>query len=875
MPLSNTFQHLPLLLRYQGPAIIYGGGNQSDQTKNNKQNAPGHSTNLRGIATSLIASSQSRRLLRRQQGLPVVPEGIPVLLQVDPSLDLDVLREKFGFEIVSEQEDGFVIVASKDLQLSEFLQKVNDFATLTRGSATVASIHRLFDDANQEERLKRILSERLFQQWPFQDNTLYACDVGISCTGMQEIPDLPTKGKRDNDATWARKEADWSNARADTYEAWDLIKSEREQEITRIITDPSYGGVFLSGFVDGKTVDAVSIPDSFTFRMQLPGKGLRDFVLNYPYIFEVVEPDNIELPQRIQEAIDRARESITLRPPPANAPVVCVIDSGIQEEHFLLEPAIDKDSSHCFLPGKSPSEVADQVRPAGHGTRVSGAVLYGEAIPRSGSVDLSFWLQNARILDEHGDIPTNLFPPAALRDIVERYHQGPRKTRIFNHSVGARYPCRQRHMSAWAAEIDNLSYNNDILFIVSAGNISESAHAPFTGIKEHLAAGRNYPDYLGEGACRISNPGQCLHALTVGSISYGAFENEDWRSLAPGADHPSAFSRSGPGIWNVIKPEVVEYGGDELVTKTSPSDVSTPPHGHDCYPELVRSTLYPPGPAYDRDGAVGTSFAVPKVSRIAARLQEILPEESCLLYRALIVQSARWPAWATRVPLTEMLNVLRRIGYGIPNEERATRNTEHRTTLISAGENHIKAGECHIYQVPIPDSMRGPADEYDIRIEVTLAYVAAPRRTRRNLRRYLSTWVEWKSSKLGQDMNDFRYRAMKGQEADDGSANGTPVPWMLDSNPKWGTIRDVKRNAGTVQKDWAIVKSNALPEDFCISVVGHKGWSHDPDSTARYALTVSFEVVGKEIAIYDPLRVAVEELQAEIEAEVEVAVDED
>jgi len=870
MPPSSTFQHLPLLLRYQGAALIFGGGKQADQTKDNKQNAAAHSGSLQASTTSLITSSQSRRTLRGQQGLPVVPEGIPVLLQVDPNLELDVLRDKFGFEIVSEQEDGFVIIASKDLQLSEFIQMVNDFATQTRGSATVASIHRLFDDPNQEERLKRILSERLFQQWPFQDNTLYACDVGISCTGTQEIPDFPTKGKRDNDATWARKEAGWSNARAETYEAWDLIKSEREQEISRIIADPAYGGIFLSGFVDSKAVDAVSIPDSFTFRMQLPGKGLRDFVLNYPFIFEVVEPDDIELPQRIQDANDRAREAVSLQPPSSNAPAVCIIDSGIQEEHYLLEPAIDKTSSRCFLPGRPATDVADQVRPAGHGTRVSGAVLYGEAIPRDGTVDLNFWLQNARILDEHGNIPTTLFPPAALRDIVDRYHRGPRKTRIFNHSVGARYPCRQRHMSAWAAEIDNLSCENDILFITSAGNISESARLPFTGIKEHLAAGRSYPDYLNEGSCRISNPGQCLQALTVGSIAYGAFENEEWRSMAPAADHPSAFSRTGPGIWGVIKPEVVEYGGDELVTKATAPDVSTPPHGRDCYPELVRSTLYPPGPAYDKDGAVGTSFAVPKVSRIAARLQQLLPDESCLLYRALIVQSARWPEWATRVAPSDMLNVLRRIGYGLPDMERATSNTEYRTTIISAGENHNKAGECHIYQVPIPAPMRGPADEYDIRIEVTLAYVASPRRTRRNLRRYLSTWVEWKSSKLGEDIDAFRIRALKGQEDDGSYSRGTPLPWMLDSNPKWGTIREVKRNAGTVQKDWAIVKSNALPEDFCISVVGHKGWSHDPDTTARYALTVSFEVGGKEIAIYDPLRVAVEGLQAEIEAEVEV-----
>ena len=44
----------------------------------------------------------------------------------------------------------------------------------------------------------------------------------------------------------------------------------------------------------------------------------------------------------------------------------------------------------------------------------------------------------------------------------------------------------------------------------------------------------------------------------------------------------------------------------------------------------------------DRD-EIGTSFAAPKVAHIASRLQRVLPDESCLLYRVLIVQSARWP----------------------------------------------------------------------------------------------------------------------------------------------------------------------------------------------------------------------------------------
>jgi hypothetical protein len=65
------------------------------------------------------------------------------------------------------------------------------------------------------------------------------------------------------------------------------------------------------------------------------------------------------------------------------------------------------------------------------------------------------------------------------------------------------------------------------------------------------------------------------------------------------------------------------------------------------------------------------------------------------------------------------------------------------------------------------------------------------------------------------------------------------------------------------------VKSNALPDDLCIAVRGHQGWSRDADSVARYSLVVTLEIVGQEIPIYEPLRTAVLELQSEVEAEVE------
>jgi len=884
MPGQHNFEHLPLLLRYQGRARLRGGGTQSPQTRANRNARQAHSDSLRGASQSLTANWQERKAQRQDQDLPVIPQGIPILLQVDPSLDLDVLRDKYAFEIVAEQEEGYVIVASEDIDLTSFLQMVNAFAVQIHGSATVASVHRLFDDPDQTDRLRRILSDHLLAEWPrINDEQLYVVDIGIACAGIQEIPSYPTKGKRDTDADWARKERDWSQARSDAYNAWDDLKVAREGEIERFA---QFYLAEILHLVDGAPFDAAVLPDSFTVRLRINGKGLKDFILNYAYIFEVVEPESVALPQRAGDVIAQPEPAATPTAPNANAPAVCVIDSGIQEAHALIQPAIDHATSFCFLPGKNPNDVGDFVAPGGHGTRVAGAVIYGETVAKEGSPQLPFWIQNARILDENNSMPEEMFPPEAVRAAVERFHKGPRNTRIFNHAINAIGCCRTRYMSAWAAEIDLLCATYDVLFVQSAGNLPISGTNPQPGVKDHLTAGREYPAYLYESSTRIANPGQSLQALTVGSVAYGSLQAGAWRTFAPDRGYPSAFSRSGFSIWSIIKPEVVEYGGDDVRTANVPADVQAGGRIPAACPELVRSTMFPPGPSFDRD-ETGTSFAAPKVARIAAQLQRLLPDEPALLYRALIVQSARWPTWAEalldelRRPdsranparrqqlLDQVSQIIRCIGYGIPDEAAATVNTDHRTTFITNGEPLIHAGECHIYQVPIPAQLRGQGDEYDIRVEATLSYVAQPRRTRRNLRRYLSTWVDWKSSKLGEGINDFRVRALKVEENDGEPLPGSVLPWTLHEKSDAGLIRDTKRNSGTLQKDWAVVKSNTLPDHFCIAVVGHQGWSHDPDSGARYALAVTFEILGQEIAIYEPLRAAVIELQTQVEAEIE------
>jgi hypothetical protein len=858
MPENQVFDYLPLLRRSDGAARYQQPRFQdSQQTQDNRINRSGHSAHLGGQVATVTGNWQSQQTARVQDGLPSIGDGIPLLLQIDDMLDIDDLRNFFGFEIISEEDDGFVIVASEDKTLGFFQEKLRDFVESIDGSAGIAKIHELSQDLTQEERLKRILSDRLFLELPQLDtDTEYIVDVSFSCQGNWVLPKLRKRGRL-TDRTWAKVEAEWSQARNIAYQKWDELKDERMTAVDEFVR--FYRGEIIRDVAPNSD----SPPDYFELRLRLPGRGLKDLILNHPYIFEVAEPEEIELPQQHARLLRDIQTQLVVAPPSATAPVVCVIDSGIQEEHLLLEPAIDKTSSHCFLPNESPTDVADYVMDGGHGTRVASAVLYGDEITATGVLAPLAWIQNARVLNSDCKLPIELLPPALIRDVITHYHNGPRKTRIFNHSINADAPCRKKHMSAWAAEIDRLSNEHDILVIQSIGNLKVSNTTPKAGVTELLAAGKCYPEYLSEHCCRLANPAQSFQALTVGSVAYQTYDDGGWQSFAKRTAEPSAFSRSGLGIWDSIKPEVVEFGGDFLGTTGASPSVSVPANAKECYPNLARTTLQG-GPPFDRD-TVGTSFAAPKVTRIAAQLQSVLPDESCLLYRALIVQSARWPDWANSLSTSDKSVMITRIGYGVPDAGRASTNDDFRTTYITRGEQEIKQGACHIYQIPIPNSINRPGNDYLIRVDVTLSYAAEPRRTRRTHRGYLSTWLDWMSNRKGEQIDSFVSRTTK--DDDTVVREGTSFPWAINTRSSDGQITDVRRSVGTIQKDWAYVPSNALPENFCIAVRGHKGWSKDPDNTANYTLAVSIEIVGKEIAIYDPLRIAVDELQAELGVE--------
>lgn len=869
---SQGFPHINLTLTHKEPAksLGGGGGSKENQTEINKNNRQGHGSKIKNIVSSVVDDwrtfKEEQEKEQQENKQSTLPDAITLILEIDTeTFDLDDLRTS-DIAIISELEDGYIIGASADTNLSKLQKKIENFINNQRGGGVIAKILNVLDKHQHPEF---ILSPSLLEKWDqIRDEQVYVVEVGISCLGTKtKLPEYPDQKNYKNSENYVKAIKKWDEDRDITYQEWDELASERQEDLSNFVTNPKYHGEILSSFIEDTPQHSV-VPDSFSCLIQISGLGLKDLVFNFPYVFEVTEQENIYEPVLPEHEISGYESySLILESPNEDAPKVCIIDSGIQEDHPLLKNAIDYNNSKSWIPSEI-NLIADMVSNGGHGTRVAGAVLYPRTIPRKGIYKAVCWLQNARILDKNCRLSDKLYRPELLEGIVG-YYYNQTATRIFNHSIAGDSPCRTRYMSSWAYTIDQLSYEKDILFIVAAGNIPLDGYRtlPRLSVRHHLLAGREYPDYLTENSCRIANPSQSFQALTVGSITSNSFRDLSWSSLGE-KDEPSPFSCSGLGIWDTIKPEVVEYGGDILKDENQPPNFIC---NTNTSPELVRSTLSPtPSPLVAADD-FGTSFAAPRVTHIAARLAAEFPNESCLLYRALIVQSARWPDWALAKTNEEKYNVIRQIGYGIPNLERAISNTPNRITLITQGEKLIKAGEAHIYQVKLPDSLRSLGEEFEILLEITLSYKAQPRRTRRNRRKYLSTWLDWECSKQGEDSKHFLGRVLANYNVPENAEKGDDLfTWTLGKEKHYKSIKNVSRSIGTIQKDWAFVKSYDLREAFCIAVVGHEGWNNDPFAEVPYSLVVSFEAIQADIPIYTPIVEAQIETEVQTETEIEI-----
>lgn len=808
----ERFPHLKFLQKVTGKPRLHGGGNPNPRSEENKNNKQSHFGYLSTQTTQIKTSWQGEINRRAELNLaPLDKDIIPIFLKINPDIityDFDL--KQFGIEVISEEVEGYIIGASLDA-FTSLDEKIRRFLSEEHGGAKIADFWEIID--GNQWKPEYILSDYLKSIWrDIVDDRIYRLEVGIAF-------DKPLGNTPNPESRFYERNLERYNQKLRERDDRFL---ERQDEFEAFI---SHYGNLTSGII--------SLDDSFCCEIEITGKGFKDLVYNYPFVFEVSETDDITGVDC--ETDEVGTFDIEVIAPDTNSPEVAIIDSGVMEGHKYIAPAIISVNSKSYIVGNT--STADQVGNGGHGTRVAGAILYPYGIS---NIELPYQLpcfvRNLRVLDSNNKL-THKLPAELMTQIIEDNSD----CRIFNLSINSNASSRLKHMSSWAATIDTLIDKNKVLFLISAGNLSRDV------IRRYISEGNNYPDYLDESNCRIANPAQSSFAITVGSVNHNAFDDVNFESLGL-ENEISPFSRIGTGIWGMIKPDVVEYGGGLALSKTG-NIVSIK---EELAPELIRSTMHG-GSAIGND-IVGTSFATPKVAYIVAQLLKLYPDEDVNLLRALVVQGARLPNTFFENPTVRSI---KSFGYGMPSLERVTKNTHQRATFYNTGT--IRAEEGHIYSLNIPETLRSPAEEYDILIEVTLSYTARVRRTRQKTKSYLSSWLDWTSSKVGEPFEHFKDYVLKEIE-DEATAydkdlrNGmTGWDWKIKSNTR-GDINGISRTNSTVQKDWTIIKSHELPSDLSFAVRGHKGWDKT-NGEVSYSLVVSIEILNSNLEIYEAIRI--------------------
>ncbi len=387
-----------------------------------------------------------------------------------------------------------------------------------------------------------------------------------------------------------------------------------------------------------------------------------DDIEDFDGIFSLTEVPEIEV---TLDSMEEELEHPILEPNPNKTyPVVGVLDSGIARNKYLSPWVIEKE----FVPFDN-----DDINPS-HGTFVSGIIAYGDNLEQKVMTGTEgCMIFNATVFPKGYWDEFNLVEK--IKEAIETHPE----IKVWNLSLGTKNEADLDSFSDFGKALDELQDRYDILIVKSAGNCEN-----FTkGIPKS----------------RISMSADSVRSLVVGSISHEKTESDHSE-----INNPSPFSRMGPGPANIVKPELVHYGGNagmkdgKLVTT---GVTSFSPNG-----KIMKN--------------VGTSFSTPRVAAMAANLGLNLEGTfNPLLTKALLLHSAKYPEELDM----SMEDRLKHTGYGLPsNVEDIIFNDEDEITLIM--QDTIEKGKfINVMDFPFPDSLVEDGYYYG---EVTITLVTDP-----------------------------------------------------------------------------------------------------------------------------------------------------
>lgn len=433
----------------------------------------------------------------------------------------------------------------------------------------------------------------------------------------------------------------------------------------------------------------------------------------------IEEVASIDQPPEPDIATEQALQLTLANLPPVtpvddDAPLIGIIDSGVNA-HPLLEPLLVGSIGVPSSLGE-----ADEW---GHGTRVASIAAFGSLREQlaAGRLVPVARLCSAKVVNSHGAFDDRKLVPAQMREAITTLHER-FGCRVFVVALGDRKGVyKGARVGAWAATLDELARELNVVIVVSAGN-----RVPRVGERLEEAV-TEYPGYLLERDNRLVEPAGAQNVLTVGSLAQG-----EGLDAALGAEvgvrpitklgEPSPFTRMGPGAGGAVKPDLVDFGGTVVFDPVA----MTLKGGDKLASAGVLALHFRPAERLFAS-ASGTSYAAPLVALKASQILRRLPQASANLVRALVVGATEIPE-AARARLERLgedrMHAI--CGYGHVDMERAAYSDDARVVLYA--EDELPLDHFAVYEVPIPEVFQSEAGRRTIR--VTLAFDPPVRHTR-------------------------------------------------------------------------------------------------------------------------------------------------
>ena len=452
-------------------------------------------------------------------------------------------------------------------------------------------------------------------------------------------------------------------------------------------------------------------------------------------------------------------------------PVVALLDGMPLTGHKLLDGHLVVDDPDGF-------EDEYQARERYHGTAMASLICHGDLDCQEVALGRPIYVRPILLPARRFDgqfreaIPEDVLPVDLVHRAIVRMFNGEGgepptspDIRVVSLSIGDPARPFMREMSAWARLLDWLSWKYNILFVVSAGNHTQSISldVPFMDLNglskeglQRLVLRAVADDTRNR---RLLPPAETINGVTVGAIHMDKFTPKMDHLIDPlETGMPSFISAHGPGYRRAIKPEIHLPGGRQLLVQNlSPSEGTVELQGVQGCGQRV-ATPGRRGALDDTERIPGTSNAAALAARGAYFFYELLEslrtqagsdasgDFDAVLIKALLVHGSLWEGISDSYRAvfgpnhnsrTLRDHVARYLGYGRTDFERVLTGAEQRVTILGFGE--LAQKEAVEFAMPLPPSLSGFSGKR--RFIITLAWLS-PINSRRQKYRAAHLWFK-------------------------------------------------------------------------------------------------------------------------------------